>query len=47
MRKTTALLCAPLCALSGSAFAARTFTLTLDPAAAGPGKFAARLPRAA
>jgi hypothetical protein len=30
------------CALSGSAVASQTFTLTLDPAAAGPGRFAAK-----
>ncbi len=41
MRNTTTLLCSLVCALSGSAFASQTFTLTLDPAAAGPGRFAA------
>ncbi len=35
------LVCALLCAASVSVFAAPTLTLTLDPAAAGPGKFAA------
>jgi len=37
----TQLVCALLCAASVSAFAAPTLTLRLDPAAAGPGKFAA------
>ena len=41
MKIPNALLCALLCALSTSAFAAQTLTLSLDPAAAGPGKFAA------
>lgn len=40
MKYTTTLLCALLGALSASAFAAQTLTLTLDTAAAGPGKFA-------
>ena len=35
------MICALLCALSSSAFAAQTLTLTLDAASAGPGKFAA------
>ncbi len=41
MNQTTALLGALLCSLSASAFAAQTLTLSLDAAAAGPGKFAA------
>ena len=41
MKKTTTLLCAVLCGLSASAFAAQTLTLSLDAASAGPGKFAA------
>jgi hypothetical protein len=35
------LICALFCALTGSAIAAQTLTLTLDAASAGPGKFAA------
>jgi hypothetical protein len=41
MKPTTTLLCALVCGLAGSACAAPALTLTLDPAAAGPGKFAA------
>jgi len=41
MKKTPILLCALLCGLSASAFAAQTFTISLDAASAGPGKFAA------
>jgi len=40
MKYTTTLLCALLGALSASAFAAQTLTLSLDAASAGPGKFA-------
>ncbi len=40
MKMNSLLICALFCALSGSAFAAQTLLLTLDPAAAGPGKFA-------
>lgn len=40
-RNSAAILGALVCALAGSAFAAQTFTLTLDTAAAGPGRFAA------
>ena len=41
MKMNSLLICALLCAFSGSAFAAQTLTLTLDAASAGPGKFAA------
>ena len=41
MRMKSRLICALLCSLTGSAFAAQTLTLTLDAASAGPGKFAA------
>ncbi len=41
MTNSRALLCGLVCALSGPAFAAQTLILTLDPAAAGPGRFAA------
>ena len=40
MKKIIVLLCALLCSMSGSAFAARTLVLTLDEASAGPGNFA-------
>jgi hypothetical protein len=41
MKMNGRLICALFCALTGSAIAAQTLTLTLDAAAAGPGKFAA------
>jgi hypothetical protein len=40
MKKTAVLICALLCALSASALAAPTLTLSLDAASAGPGEFA-------
>lgn len=42
MKNTASFVCALLCAVSGSVFAAPTLTLTLTlgPAAAGPGEFA-------
>jgi hypothetical protein len=41
MKMNSLLICALFCAMSGSAFAAQTLTLTLDAPSAGPGKFAA------
>ena len=41
MKMNSLLICALFCAVSSSAFAAQTLTLTLDAASAGPGKFAA------
>ena len=41
MKQHTTALCTLLFALAGPAFAAPPLTLTLDPAAAGPGQFAA------
>ena len=40
MRTSLPLLCGALCALPGAIFAAQPLALTLDPSAAGPGKFA-------